>query len=250
MELFLSVSEWHRQCERQARWTRAWRLRLYRQVGLWQAQSVLDVGCGTGVITEEIAQHTKGTVTGLDVDPAMIEEAAKRVTGVDWKVGDANNLPFGEGQFDLVICNFLLLWAREPARIVREMARVVKKGGMVLDTAEPDYGGRIDFPEDLPLGGLMSQALEQFGADPHIGRQLRKLFVDAGLNSEVGIIASLWDQEQMARELAEEWQFLERALASIVPAQTLQRYQELEKKALKAGGRLIFMPLFYALGKK
>ncbi|NIN01328.1 MAG: methyltransferase domain-containing protein, partial [candidate division Zixibacteria bacterium] len=235
--MFLSVSEWHRQFERQARWTRAWRLRLYRQVGLWQAGSVLDVGCGTGVITEEIAQHTKGTVTGLDVDPAMIEEAAKRVTGVDWKVGDAHDLPFGEGQFDLVICNFLLLWAREPDRVVREMARVVKKDGMVLDTAEPDYGGRIDFPEDLPLGRLMSQALEHSGADPHIGRRLRKLFVDAGLNSEVGIIASLWDQEQMARERKEEWQFLERALGNLVSAQNLQRYQKLEKKALQAGWR-------------
>lgn len=250
MALLLSVSEWHRQFERQACWTQAWRFRLYRQVGLWQALSVLDVGCGTGVITEEIAQHTRGKVTGLDVDQAMIEEATKRVTDVDWKVGDAHDLPFAEGQFDLVICNFLLLWAREPARIVREMARVVKKGGKVLDTAEPDYGGRIDFPEDLPLGGLMSQALAQFGADPHIGRRLRKLFVDAGLNSEVGIIASLWDQEQMARELKEEWQFLERALANLVAAQTLQRYQELEKKALRAGCRLIFMPLFYALGKK
>jgi len=235
---------------RQARWTRAWRLRLYRQAGLWQARNILDVGCGTGVITEEIARHTRGKVIGLDIDPAMIKWANSTINIVEWKVGDAHELPFGDEQFDLVVCNFLLLWVRDPDRVVQEMARVVKKGGVVLDTSEPDYGGRIDFPEDLPPVELMSRALREVGANPHIGRQLRKLFAKAKLNSEIGVIASVWDQEQMATEFEEEWQFTERVLAEVAEPRTLKRYREFEKKALQAGERFIFMPFFYASGRK
>lgn len=245
-----SIPQWHKQFQRQARWMRPWRLRVYRQAGLWQAQSILDVGCGTGTITQEIAGHTRGSVTGLDLDPAMIEEAARRVRGVEWKVGDAHALPFGQGQFDVVVCNFLLLWARDPARVLKEMTRVAKTGGVILDTAEPDYGGRIDFPEELPLGKLMSQALRQAGADPNIGRQLRKLFVEARLTTEVGIIASLWDEKQIAEEFEGEWDFLERTLDTVVAAQTLKRYKAIEKNALQAGSRFLFMPIFYALGRK
>ncbi len=248
--MYLSTAEWHRQFVRQARWTHDWRIRLYRQVGLWQAQNILDVGCGTGIITEEIAQHTKGKVVGLDIDPAMIEWAEKKISRVEWAIGDAHQLPFSEGQFDLVVCNFLLLWVQEPAQVVREMTRVVKKGGIILNTSEPDYGGRIDYPPDLPITELMSKALSKAGANPCIGRQLRKLFNEAGLSSEIGVIASLWNQEQIAAEFEEEWQLIERTIGDTSDVETLEGYKKLEKQALETGERLIFMPIFYAVGKK
>jgi ubiquinone/menaquinone biosynthesis C-methylase UbiE len=246
----LSVSEWHRQFVRQARWTRDWRIRLYRQADLWQAQNILDVGCGTGVITEEIAQHTKGKVIGLDIDPAMIEWAERKANRVEWAIGDACQLPFSEGKFDLVVCNFLLLWVQNPAQVVREMVRVTKKGGVILDTAEPDYGGRIDYPTELPIAELMSKALTKAGANPYIGRQLRKLFIGAGLNSEIGVIASLWDQDQMTAEFEEEWQLIERSIGDKSGVEMLERYKKLEKQALETGERLMFMPIFYAIGRK
>jgi ubiquinone/menaquinone biosynthesis C-methylase UbiE len=250
MAVNFSISEWHRQFVRQARWTRDWRIRLYRQAGLWQAQNILDVGCGTGFVTEEIAQHTKGKVIGLDMDLSMIEWAERKESRIEWTIGDACQLPFSEAKFDLVICNFLLLWVQNPAEVVREMVRVTKKGGFILDTAEPDYGGRIDYPTELPIAELMSKALRKAGANPNIGRQLRKLFNEAGLSSEIGVIASLWNQEQMTAELDEEWQLIERSIGDESEVETLERYKNLEKQAFQTGERLMFMPIFYAIGRK
>jgi ubiquinone/menaquinone biosynthesis C-methylase UbiE len=211
---------------------------------------VLDIGCGSGAITREIAEHSRAKVTAIDIDPAMVDEAIKSVDGVEWRVGDAHHLPFAEGQFDVVVCNFLLLWVRDPARVVGEMARVVRKGGVVLDTAEPDYGGRIDFPEDLPLGELMSQALKRLGADPFVGRKLRRFFVEAGLTAQDGIIASVWNKEQLVQEFDQEWRFLGRAVEGLVDSKTLRRCKQIEKRAIHAGWRFLFMPIFYALGVK
>jgi ubiquinone/menaquinone biosynthesis C-methylase UbiE len=217
---------------------------------LWQAQSILDVGCGTGVVTEEIAQHTKGKVVGLDINHAMIEWDARKDSQIEWILGDAHHLPYDEEQFDIVVCNFLLLWVRDPTLVVREMVRVVKKGGIVLDTSEPDYGGRIDYPPELPIAGLMSEALSKAGANPCIGRQLRKLFTGAGLSTEIGIIASLWDQKQIAAEYEEEWLLIDKTIGDISEKETLEYYKKLEKQTLETGERLIFMPIFYAIGKK
>ncbi len=246
----LSISEWHRQFVRQARWTRDWRIRLYRQAGLWQARNVLDVGCGTGVITEEIAQHNNGKVVGLDIDPAMIEWAKSKVGKIEWVIGDAHRLPFNNEQFDLVVCSFLLLWVQEPDQVVQEMKRVVKRGGVVLDTSEPDYGGRIDYPPDLPYAKLMSKALSKVGADPYIGRQLRKLFTGAGFSSEIGVLASLWDKEQIAAEFEEEWRIIERTTMDVSEVETLEHHKKMEKKTLQTGERFLFMPIFYAIGNK
>jgi len=246
----LSVSDWHRQFVRQARWTRDWRFRLYRRVGLWQARQVLDVGCGTGVITDEIARHTRGKVVGLDVDPEMVVWAETSVERVEWRVGDAHDLPFADGEFDLAVCNLLLMWVRDPGRVVREMRRVVKDAGLVVDTAEPDYGARIDHPEGLPPTELLVRSLQEAGADPHLGRRLRALFGGAGLITEIGVIPALWDLEQMAAESEDEWDFTEKTLAGVAESEVLRQHKEQERKALDAGERLVFMPYFYAVGRK
>jgi hypothetical protein len=96
----------------------------------------------------------------------------------------------------------------------------------------------------------MSKALRKAGANPNIGRQLRKLFTGAGLSSEIGVIASLWNQEQMTVELDEEWQLIERSIGDESEVETLERYKNLEKQALQTGERLMFMPIFYAIGRR
>jgi ubiquinone/menaquinone biosynthesis C-methylase UbiE len=186
----------------------------------------------------------------MDIDPAMIEQANPEVERVTWKVGDAHNLAYDQGRFDVVICNFLLLWVQDPVKVVREMTRVVSRGGVVLDTAEPDYGGRIDFPEDLDMGVAIGQALQQSGGDPYIGRKLRKLFVQAGLISEVGIITSLWDQEQMKKEFADEWSFWERLLKKSLSSQEVDHKRKRVEEASRSGWSFTFTPIFYALGRK
>jgi SAM-dependent methyltransferase len=246
----LTIEEWHAQFIRQARWTRAARNQLYRRVNLLRAERVLDVGCGTGVITEEMAARCKGQVIGMDIDPAMIAFARPRGSQAEYRVGDAHQLDFPDGHFDVVACHFLLMWLSDPALAVREMARVTRPGGAVLACAEPDYGGRIDYPEELPLARWQAEALRREGADPFTGRKLPALFTQAGFSASVGVIPSLWDEEALRAEFDAEWALMERTLAEIVDEDELQRYKRMDWRAIEDGQRLIFVPIFYAVGRK
>ena len=246
----LTVEQWHQQFVRQARWTLSIRSHLYHQAGLWGAEAILDVGCGTGAVTKEVAERTRGTVTGLDLDPAMISFADERFPDLQWMVGDAHCLPFGSETFDLVLCNFVLLWTEHPGVAVQEMARVVRQGGAVLATTEPDYGGRIDYQENVALGALMEESLLRDGASPRIGRRLKALFSSAGLEVQCGIIASMWDDHQLADEFDSEWGFIFRTLGNVADEGQLRAYREKARMAVREGTRLVFMPNFCALGTK
>jgi SAM-dependent methyltransferase len=246
----LTVEQWHHQFLRQARWTQDTRSHLYRQAGLWHAEAVLDVGCGTGAVTAEVSQRTRGRVTGLDLDPEMIDFAASWLPDLAWVVGDAHSLPFPTGSFDLVLSSFLLLWVTEPQVAVQEMARVVRQGGAVLATTEPDYGGRIDYPEEIRLGPLMEESLRRDGAHPRIGRRLKALFSASGLVTQSGIIGSVWYDRQLVAEFDPEWDFIYETLGNVADETQLRSLRDRAWRAVQNGERLLFMPHFWALGRK
>ena len=246
----LTLAEWHAQFTRQARWTRAVRSQLYRRVNLLRAERVLDVGCGTGVITEEMAARCRGQVIGVDVDAAIVEFAQARGGRAEYRVGDAHQLDFPDGHFDVVACHFLLMWVGDPALVVREMARVTRPGGAVLACAESDYGGRIDYPEELPLARWQAEALRREGADPFMGRKLPALFTKAGLSADAGVIPSLWDQEALRAEFEAEWALMERTLVGMVDEDELRRCKQVDWQAIEDGRRLVFVPVFYAVGRR
>lgn len=237
---------WDRQFSRQAAWTRASRTHLYRRANLLRAGRVLDVGSGTGTVTEELAARTEGQITGLDLDPAMVAYARQRGGRAAYQPGDAHDLPFRDGWFDVTACHFLLMWCRDPGLAAREMVRVTRPGGAVLVCAEPDYGGRIDYPA-LPLAGWQAEALRHEGADPYLGRKLRALFNLAAVRQvDVGLIPGLWDPATLRAEFGAEWSLWQRTLAYL-PAEELARARAAEWQAIETGERLAFVPVFYAL---
>ena len=245
----LNVAGSDEQFVRQAAWTRAVRSQLYRRVNLLRARRVLDVGCGSGVVTEELAARTRGQVIAIDVDAAMIAAARARGGRAVYQEGDACRLPFPDGHFDVVVCHFLLMWVDDPARAVCEMARVTRPGGAVLVCGEPDYGGRVDWP-DLPIGQWQAAALQRRGADPFIGRKLRALLQQAGLDVDVGIIPSLWDTAALRENFAAEWALLERDVVGLVDEAAFQRAKDTAWRAIEEGTRLVFMPVFFGLGRR
>jgi SAM-dependent methyltransferase len=190
-------------------------------------------------------------VVGLDVSEEMLS-FARRGERVIYVRGDAQALPFPGGSFDVVICHYLLLWLVDPARSVREMARVVRPTGAVLACAEPDYGGRVDHPPDMAsLGRLQAEALRRQGADPEIGRRLGELFVAAGLQATVGVMAGRWDVPASPDgEFEAEWAMRERDLSALLSLEELYRLRSVDRQALATGRRVLFVPTFYALGRR
>lgn len=85
---------------------------------------VLDAGCGTG----ELGALLVGCdVVGVDVSPAAVEEARRR--GIDARIGDVQALEFADGEFDAVLCNWMLYHVRDRGKAIAELARVLRPGG-------------------------------------------------------------------------------------------------------------------------
>jgi SAM-dependent methyltransferase len=241
---------WHAWFTQQAAWTQSTRRWLYREARLAQASDALEVGCGTGVIAEELAQIGPTHVVGLDIDPAMLTFTTRQESRVTYVQGDAHALPFPDESFDAVVCHYLLMWLADPVPGVREMARVVRPDGYVLACAEPDYGGRIDHPPELiALGRRQTEALRGQGADPEIGRRLGEILAAAGLRATVGTMAGQWTIPAKPNdEFEAEWTMRERDLDSLLTPEELRRLRTIDRRALEEGRRVLFVPTFYALG--
>jgi len=244
-----TISEWHEQFSRQAQWTQMSRSQLYRYANLLYAERILDVGCGTGVLTNDLARRTRGQVIGLDNNPEMLSFARRSTSRVRYEEGDALNLPYPNAHFDAVICHFVLMWLSDPRLAVREMVRVTRPGGHVLICAEPDYGGRLDWPE-LPIREWQVEGLRRQGANPLIGRQVRRLLVQAGLRAEVGVIASYWTAQDLYENLEAEWTWIAYDVGDAVDPKTFEQVRAQAQKAVQDGTRLVYVPIFYGIGRK
>jgi hypothetical protein len=145
----------------------------------------------------------------------------------------------------------LLLWVDKPEIIITEFVRVSRPGGFVFIFAEPDYGGRIDYPPELEaLGEAQIKSLRLQGADPSIGRRLKEIAGAAGLTIvETGVLSSemgkLYDKEVWASE----WQMINHDLKSVLPKRKIEKYKEIDQFAWRNGIRTLFVPTFYLSGK-
>ena len=98
-----------------------------------QAQRVLDVACGTGILARTAAERVgpSGSLVGVDLNPAMLAVARRLRPDLGWRQGDAAQLPFGESTFDVVLCQSALMFFPDATEALREMARVCRPGGSV-----------------------------------------------------------------------------------------------------------------------
>ncbi|AEF41515.1 class I SAM-dependent methyltransferase [Hoyosella subflava] len=107
-------------------------------------EHVLDVATGTGALATRLAR-TGAKVTGIDLAPALIE-TAKRLAkedglSIDFEVGDAENLPYADGTFDLVVSNVGAIFAPDHKAVAKELARVTRPGGRLgLGNWSPESG--------------------------------------------------------------------------------------------------------------
>jgi SAM-dependent methyltransferase len=108
--------------------------------GVGKAQRVLDVGCGSGVLTVELA-HRVGAdhVAGADPSP-LLEACAERVPGAELKQASAESLPWPDASFDAALAQLVVHFMEDPAAGAAEMQRVTRPGGVVA-ACTWDFGG-------------------------------------------------------------------------------------------------------------
>jgi ubiquinone/menaquinone biosynthesis C-methylase UbiE len=116
---------------------------LLREAALKTGERVLDVGCGTGVVTRLAAEHVgpTGRVAGLDINPGMLA-VARSVTAaehdIEWHEASADDIPCSDSSFDVVLCQLSLQFVPDRSKAVREMHRVLVPGGrLVLNVPGP-----------------------------------------------------------------------------------------------------------------
>lgn len=189
----------HEAVLRSHRWRTAENSAAYLLGELRPAMRVLDVGCGPGTVTADLAALVpEGRVTGLDAAPAVLEQArataAERGLGnVDFGTGDVHALAYPDGAFDVVHAHQVLQHVGDPVRALREMRRVCAPGGIVA-ARDADYGAMFWYPA---LDGL-DEWLELYrrvaranGGEPDAGRRLHAWARESGLR-EVTASAGTW----------------------------------------------------------
>ena len=151
-----------------------WRRYLVSRVDAGTADTVLDVATGTAAVALELVRQKDCFVVGIDRTPEMLDEGRRRVarSAASRKVtlveGDARRLPFEDGSFDGLTVTYLLRYVDDPAATLRELARVVKPGGVIA--------------------GL------EFGVPRGLWRPLWEAWVRVGLPGAGRVIGSGWHE--------------------------------------------------------
>ena len=165
------------------------RRRFLRFVPIRAGDAVLEVGCGTGVVLRDIAGIVgrRGTVVGVDASRTILATArtlcrsAARGPRVTLRLADGATLPFRAGRYDAALAITVILHVADPLAVVREMARVVRRGGRVA-LQDQDFGAiAVTHPDRELTDRIMREVAARVYAEPHSGRRLPGLLRAAGL---------------------------------------------------------------------
>jgi SAM-dependent methyltransferase len=189
----------HESVLRSHRWRTAENSAAYLLPHLKSGDRVLDLGCGPGTITADLATLvTPGRVTALEVteaalDLARAEIARRGVTSVDFAVGDVHALDFSDDSFDVVHAHQVLQHVGNPVAALREMRRVTRPGGIVA-VRDSDYAAFTWFPQLPELAewlDLYQRVARGNGGEPDAGRRLLSWAHAAGF-TDVTATSSTW----------------------------------------------------------
>ncbi len=163
------------------------RLRTLELLQLRAGESVLDVGCGSGLLTQEMAMlvGAGGSVLGIDSSRDMLALADRRCADlpqVQIKQSKAEQLPAGEESFDAVTCVQVLLYLSDVPTVLSEMYRVLKFGGRIA-VIETDWRGTVLNSRDDSLTRRMLAAWDDAVASPNLPVRLGPLMSEHGFRA-------------------------------------------------------------------
>lgn len=145
----------------------------------WSAHdNILELACGTGILTTHLsrAMSPRAKLTATDLNPDMLAIAqTKKVPGnIEWRAADAGQLPFADGSFDAVACQFGVMFFPDKAAALREVRRVLTPGGLLAFSV---WGSH----EQNPFGALAKEITQQFFTrDPPVFYDIPFGFPDQG----------------------------------------------------------------------
>jgi ubiquinone/menaquinone biosynthesis C-methylase UbiE len=248
------------------RYVRVRASRLVELVGLHNGEQVLDVATGTGWAALAAARTVgaAGQVVGVDLTPAMLEQARRkaemaRLTNIDFREGDAQQLDFTPDSFDAVLCASALSFLPDMLAALREWQRVTKQGGRVAFSTSGDTLFQ-------PMGTMFNAHLERYGVllprqqrnqgfmDPE---QCRDLLREAGCEhievhtEQLGYYLSDVDEYW---EDTVAWNGSRRGRISQIPPEKIEQFKAehlAEVRALATDrGIWVDVPCNFALGRK
>ncbi|WP_255955593.1 class I SAM-dependent methyltransferase [Streptomyces odontomachi] len=161
--------------------------------------AVLDIGCGPGTITADLAALVPdGRVTAVDRAPDVLERARATVaerdlTNVDFAVADVHDLPYPDDSFCVVHAHQVLQHVSDPVQALREMRRVCRPGGFVA-VRDGDYATMTWYPLTEGMDDwldLYRRVARANGGEPDAGRRLKAWALQAGF-TDVRATASTW----------------------------------------------------------
>ncbi|WEH36748.1 methyltransferase domain-containing protein [Streptomyces sp. AM 4-1-1] len=189
----------HESVLRSHRWRTAANSAAYLIPELRPGLDVLDVGCGPGTITADLAELVApGRVTAVDTAPGVLEQAATAVSergldNVEFAVTDVHALDFPDDSFDVVHAHQVLQHVGDPVRALSEMRRVCRPGGVVA-ARDSDYAAMTWYPEVPALAEwqeLYGRVARANGGEPDAGRRLLSWARRAGF-TDITPTAATW----------------------------------------------------------
>jgi ubiquinone/menaquinone biosynthesis C-methylase UbiE len=238
-------------------------LQTLKLAGIKSGMRCADIGCGIGDMTFMMAKLVgkNGSVIGIDRNDAVIHVCKKRaekenVSNVKFFVGDIYDNELGKNSFDLVFSRFLFQHLEEPKRALKEMMKLaVAKGTIVAE--ENDQGTWLTYPPSSAFEKLRHayvDLLKLSDCDEFIARKLYSLFMECGLNADVGAysvcIPMRGPFRRMGILVAESLKprILKAKLMS--EREFLQMKIELEAYAKRSNGLALYATTFRVWGKK
>lgn len=210
---------------RSHRWRTAANSAGYLLPHLRSGLDLLDIGCGPGTITTELAAAVApGRVVGIDREPAVIDEARHASgTSAEFETGDVYGLDFGAATFDVVHAHQVIQHLSDPVAALTEMRRVIRPGGL-LAVRDADYGAFLWHPAESRLDrwrDIYTDVAARNGADANSGRRLPSWVGAAGFR-ELEVSSSTWTFAD--RDSRDWWagSWAERTVASSFADQALE----------------------------
>jgi ubiquinone/menaquinone biosynthesis C-methylase UbiE len=235
------------------------RRRFLRLAGAEPGRVVLEVGCGTGVVLRDLLDMVGpgGSVVGIDPSrlalraARMLTREHPRRSRLTLRVGDGARLPFRSGRFDLALAITVMLHVADPLAVVKEMARVVRRGGRV-GLQDQDFGTvAVEHPEPALTSRILDEVAARLYAEPCSGRRLPRLLREAGLD-DIRVLTDVYQDTTLEPYTKN---FLERRAENalrfkIIDASTAQRWLDGFTDLVARGAFLFTINYYGVTGRK